>query len=43
MILLTELIVISHKHIKKFMVFEGDQNKRIIKLLELNNEYLIFI
>jgi hypothetical protein len=38
LILLTDLISISHKHQTKFMVFVGNKNKYVTKLLELNFE-----
>jgi len=34
---------ISHKHLKKLMIFVGDQNKGIFNLLELNINYKLVI
>jgi hypothetical protein len=41
--LCTDLILISHKHIQKSMVFVGDQHQYFMTLLEVNIEYNILI
>ena len=43
LILLTDLISISHKHLKKLLVFVGDQNKQVISWLESNIDHKILI
>jgi len=42
-IILTELISITHIHQTKAIVFVGDQNRKVINLLKLNIERKIVI
>jgi len=41
--LLSDLISISHKHQKKYMIFAWDQNTKVINVMELNIAFLIVI